>query len=276
MRHLRSRVVLGSLVCVIVLGTAPASAGGSWFEPARDRYEPGEAATVVGYTGGGQLGWIEDGPFYAYLTPDPSGGARGGGLLDTSDIPLGLLLLQETGRGGYLSLRAAITFTVPPDLAPGEYGFAICNDPCTTGLGDFIGGSVWVGMDPPSPFDRSDWPADDPARMGAPASVGLPAQAATTSLSPPTTPLVHPPTGWTTYTMVNRPPGTTSAENGPPSEADAGNESSFPWLALPVAALLAVALLRRRDRQDTPPGPGLHDEPEPSPYDVVGVGAPRD
>ena len=48
-------------------GVAPASAGGSHLSPVRDRYEPAEVATLVGYTSGGQLGSLEDGPFYAYL-----------------------------------------------------------------------------------------------------------------------------------------------------------------------------------------------------------------
>jgi hypothetical protein len=43
-------------------------AGGSWLTPVRDRYEPGEVVTLVGYVGpGGTLGSVEDGPFFAYL-----------------------------------------------------------------------------------------------------------------------------------------------------------------------------------------------------------------
>lgn len=82
-------------------------------------------------------------------------------ILDGVRLALGELELEETDRGGYLRLRAAITFTVPDDLAPGVYGFDYCNADCSERLGDLIGGIVYVGVDPEFPVSR-EWPLDDP------------------------------------------------------------------------------------------------------------------
>lgn len=59
--------------------------------------------------------------------------------------PLGVLDLTETGRSGYLRLRASITFALPTDLEPGTYHFDYCNEPCDKRLGDLIGDTVHVG-----------------------------------------------------------------------------------------------------------------------------------
>ena len=49
---LRLAIVL-VVVMVVGLGVSPpVAAGGSWFDPVKDRYEPGEEVTLVGYTGG--------------------------------------------------------------------------------------------------------------------------------------------------------------------------------------------------------------------------------
>jgi hypothetical protein len=160
---------------VLALAPGVAHAGGSPFYPGLDRYEPGDQVTFVGYTGGGQLGWIEDGPFYGYLALEPgtaapayyNGGAAGPFLRS------GPMELHETGRGGWLSLRLAVTFTLPDDLQPGVYSVGYCNDPCTTGLGDLTDGVVAVGVALKVAPVRG-WPADDPALVGAPASVAPP------------------------------------------------------------------------------------------------------
>lgn len=142
----------------IVSTAAPAAAGGSWFDPVKDRYEPGEEATLVGYTGGGAFGWIEDGPFFGYLLDSNDNGEM---VVDGPRRPLGEIELEDTGRSGYLQLRASITFTVPAELEPGVYGFDYCNADCSQRLGDLIGGLVYVGVDPAHPISR-EWPVDDP------------------------------------------------------------------------------------------------------------------
>ena len=143
-------------VMQILVAVAPATAGGSHLAPVRDRYERGEVATLVGYTSGGQLGWIQDGPFFAYLA------AGDVTLWASRRLPpdaaaLGPLSVQARGR----TLRVSVSFPVPEHLAAGVYTVTYCNDPCTTGLGDLIGGSVAVGVDPPTRVQR-EWPPDDP------------------------------------------------------------------------------------------------------------------
>src|SRR5207302_7957593 len=124
--------------------------------PVADRYEPGDMATLVGYAGRGGQGWLEDGPFYAYLAPSVGGlGPTGpkysglGGPNAVDGLALGPLSVDLTGHEGWRALRVSISFPVPDDLEPGVYDVGYCNDPCSTGLGDLPGGVVGVGVDPP-------------------------------------------------------------------------------------------------------------------------------
>ena len=91
-----------ALIAVIAswISAPVASAGGSTFESDRERYEPGDDVTLVGDTGGGAYGWIEDGPFFGYLErlgPDdlPIEGSR---------LHVGQMEVTETGKGGWQTL----------------------------------------------------------------------------------------------------------------------------------------------------------------------------
>ncbi|MCA1846395.1 MAG: hypothetical protein LC792_25005, partial [Actinobacteria bacterium] len=141
-------------------GAAPARAGGSWLDPVADRYEPGDVATLVGYVGRGQLGWVDDGPFYAYLRAGDLGGVAPPGFTDQG-LSVGRLEVDPLGGADATVLRVSLSFRLPSSLPPGSYGVAYCNDPCTNGLGDLIGGRLSVGADPPAPFVRA-WPPDEP------------------------------------------------------------------------------------------------------------------
>jgi hypothetical protein len=137
----------GVLVAMFVLlGAAPAFAGGSWLEPTHDTYAPGDTATLAGDVGPGQLGWLDDAPFFAWLRTTPPANAEDAQPPGESpgDIPLGRLNIHETGKSGYQALRVSISFTVPERLRTGRYEVVYCNSPCTTGLGDLIGGSMQV------------------------------------------------------------------------------------------------------------------------------------
>jgi hypothetical protein len=94
----------------------------------------------------GQLGWIDDGPFYVYLLGETYGltlsEGRGGA---STDVPLGELTIA--GNGANTSVSADVE--IPDDAPPGEYWVMACNDPCTTGFGDLIGAVLYIGMDPP-------------------------------------------------------------------------------------------------------------------------------
>lgn len=150
-------LLLGAFVVVV----SPASAGGSWLYPVQDRLESGDTATFVGYVDPGQLGWVDDGPFFAYLRvePRPVDYAEGFPVIAESDVPLGRLEITEQGD---LSLRVAITFTVPDELPPDEYALVYCNEPCTQGLGDLIGATVYVGFDNQFGAECRPWAFDEP------------------------------------------------------------------------------------------------------------------
>lgn len=70
------RVTVGVVVAMLIgLGVStPVSAGGSWFDPVNDRHERGEEVTLVGYTGGGAYGWIDDGPFFGFFMDSTEAG----------------------------------------------------------------------------------------------------------------------------------------------------------------------------------------------------------
>lgn len=129
-----TRRLLGPLVLfVLLIPAAPARAGGTWLEFDRDAYAPGETARAQALVGHGQLGWVHDGPFYAYLAESHQVPSEVG-------IPLGNLVLEEQSP---TTVLVTLEFRVP-DVAAGEYAVIYCNDPCTEGLGDLIGGSLTV------------------------------------------------------------------------------------------------------------------------------------
>ncbi len=135
------RLIVATAILLVAL---PAAAGGSWLDPYHESYEAGDTVTMRGGVSVGQLGWVEDGPFFAYLRLDES--VRCGDLwtcVHPDDIPLGQLTVEEQAEGW---LNVSITFTLPEDIADGEYWVHYCNDPCTTGLGDLIGGVFYVGI----------------------------------------------------------------------------------------------------------------------------------
>ena len=163
----RTAAISSLALAVVATMAVPVAAGGSWLRPVRDRYEPGEMVTLVGYVGpGGTLGSVEDGPFLAHLRrldvplTAPNELAIAPFTPQPSDLPLGELVVQNTGRPGYLAFRVSIQFRLPSDLRVGRYGVVYCNSTCTKGLSDLIGGVIFVGTDPDGPISR-EWPPDE-------------------------------------------------------------------------------------------------------------------
>lgn len=147
-------------------------AGGAWLEPSWERVEAGDHVELSATVSPGAYGWLEHGPYYAYLqggvygrvTTSANGGAA-------TDVPLGQLQIEETGT----NLTVSIAFNLAHDVPPGEYWIMVCNDPCTTGLGDLIGGVIYVGMDPSIPVNAAD-PPPAAAATGIAATSQSPAQ----------------------------------------------------------------------------------------------------
>jgi hypothetical protein len=145
---------------LVVLATlaglsGPAGAGGGHLAPVQERYEPGQEATLVGYTGGP----VPDEPFYAYLRAADDGTVPA---LDDAGRYVGELVVRETAHRGYLRYRVSVTFTVPAALAAGDYEITYCDDPCTgLFLGDLVPSPVSIGVAPARPVVRM-WAPDDP------------------------------------------------------------------------------------------------------------------
>ena len=130
----------------MVIGVGAVQAGGTWFEPSAVRVEAGDQVELTATVYRGTLGWIEDGPFFVYLQGDQFGTVLTEGYGGAAtDVPLGQLDLGT--RVQRLSVSANVT--IPGETPPGEYWVVVCNDPCTTGLGDLIGAVLYVGIDPP-------------------------------------------------------------------------------------------------------------------------------
>jgi hypothetical protein len=146
-----------SLLAVVAAGfvalpAGAALAGGSWLEPSWVRVEPGDEMTLTATVSRGQLGWVDDRPFYAYLQGDEYGVVTASGFGGTAtDVMLGLLEITT----GSPNLAVSVDVVVPANTPRGEYQVTVCNDPCTTGLGDLIGAVLFVGIDPPPPEDST-------------------------------------------------------------------------------------------------------------------------
>lgn len=176
------------VVCLpLLLATPVRAAPAQCPQPVRDRYEPGETVTILGYGCLGGFGWDEVDPsevpaLYGYLEPDPCAARTDHGCrailygpdqsIDLSDgIPLGRFTLEET-QHELRGLRMSLTFAVPTDLPAGIYYVTICQDPC---MGDFTRSSqIYVGLDRPADWPEvRHWPLDDPAIQDLPADALL-------------------------------------------------------------------------------------------------------
>ncbi|MEM7139728.1 MAG: hypothetical protein AAF548_01770 [Actinomycetota bacterium] len=150
MRRLLQATLALALGVAVLAAAAPAHAGGSWFASTEDSYAPGDRVTMIGYTGGGAYGWIEDGPFFAWLTGN-SGWTDEEGVDPAYMHYLGPITLHENATSDgdlvFFRVRMSITFDLPGDLEPGIYGFNYCNAACDEQMGDLIGGSVYVGVE---------------------------------------------------------------------------------------------------------------------------------
>lgn len=148
-------MALAVLAGALAVGPAVASAGGGRLAPVQERYEPGQKATMVGYT----AAEVPEDRFYAYLRP--TGDAPGVRLL-YSDVYVGELVVRPTGHGGYLQLRVSATFDIPDDLGPGDYDLIYCDDPCSgRRVGDLLPSPLSIGVDPARRVVR-EWAQDEP------------------------------------------------------------------------------------------------------------------
>ncbi len=172
------------------LWAGPAGAGGGTLAPVQDRYEPGQEATLVGYT----QGPVPDEPFYAYLRRVGDGSVPA---LDDTGRYVGELVVRETTHRDYLRFRVSVAFVVPAGLPAGQYELTYCDDPCTGQfLGDIVPSPVSIGVSPARPVVRM-WAPEEPEIANlAPSAVLVGPGYQTTAgalRAPPTTVAVAPP-----------------------------------------------------------------------------------
>ncbi len=292
---MRRILVVGvAAIAVTAIVASAVVAGGSWIAPTRDRYEPGDSVEMVGYFGtAGELDPAVR--FFAYLRLDASAD-RGASTVDgwpsirQTDLPLGELVITPFSPG---RARAAITFTLPDDLAPAQYPIVYCNDPCTHGVGDLVGGTIHVSVDPAVPL-RREWPQTEPAIAHLPddaivsgpsgtytagelrADPALrtfpdpgPAQPRTEG---PPRPAPPPPATWSTGSFTGAQADPTPAT--PIRTPTNGRSSPAPLITFLVGAVAVVAaftVIARRRRADVSPAddPVRALEPQPPTPDAI-------
>jgi len=137
-------IALVALLAVSFLSMPPASAGGAPLNFERESYLPGEVAVAQTAFGRGCCGrgWIEHGPYHAYILQTVEGRAVG------ERIAVGEVSIDEeeyrANGQTFTRLVARVEFVVP-DVPFGNYWLGHCNEGCATELGDVTSGSFFVG-----------------------------------------------------------------------------------------------------------------------------------
>lgn len=135
-----------AVLCAFALAIPAALGGGAaWYFGDRE-YQPGDVAestTSVSWGHNSSLGRPENGPFLIYLAPADATVETWPGV-PVDAMLVGIVEVQVgpfMGEDGelYGPHHAIARFEIP-EVAPGDYQIAICNDPCSTSLGDIIGG----------------------------------------------------------------------------------------------------------------------------------------
>lgn len=193
----RSLVVGLCAALGLLLVASPAGAGGSTLRFEREWYAAGEVARASGtisWTNTPGRGWLESGPYFAFLTegtnylaarearqvPEP--------FLPSDAIPLGEIAPEP----GPSSLTRAFTleFAVP-QVAPGWYAIVICNESCSLMLGDQFEPILQVAdpANPPPPGANPPWeqPTSEIAQSTTPPPSTVAASPAPVASAAPTT-----------------------------------------------------------------------------------------
>lgn len=118
---------------LLVVGAAPAHAGGALLDLNQDYFVPGDIVRAHSSVWlKSSMGRLEDGPYFAYLSrqakgippPFPEDALR---------VAPVVVEPRPTGEHGDASVEFAL-----PRVVPGRYWLTICNDPCTITLGDLM------------------------------------------------------------------------------------------------------------------------------------------
>ena len=137
---MRQTVQIAFVAAMLVLRVASvAVAGGSVWHFDR-YYQPGEhveSSTTAAWGHNPNLGTPEDGPYFVYMATDENLSSWPG--IQPDWMLVGVVDVSRLGTPNASSATATARFEIP-DVAAGEYHIFHCNDPCTTTLGDVVGG----------------------------------------------------------------------------------------------------------------------------------------
>ena len=141
---MRRLVVIVTAVTVMMSIGIDARAGGAVWE-FEGYHRPGdivESTTAVEWGHDPSLGRPEDGPYLVYLAPNDLVPQEWPGIPDEA-ILVGVVAVRTgpyQSDGFSMGPDHAIARFEIPDVPAGSYQVLHCNDPCTTTLGDIIGG----------------------------------------------------------------------------------------------------------------------------------------
>lgn len=163
MKRISAVVVIAG--CLVLPTAIPGSAGGAVWHFDGVEYAPGEIAeayTSVSWGHNGSLGRPEGGPYLLYLDQAGAVAESWPGIPEEAML-VGIVEINlspywaEDGLS-YGPYHAIARFEIP-QVAPGQYQILHCNEPCTTMLGDIIGGwglTVKAGSAGRSPGEIAD------------------------------------------------------------------------------------------------------------------------
>lgn len=139
---MRKLIIATGAVTIWLLIPTPVHAGGSvWhFEGYHRPGDVVDASTTAAWGHDPGLGTPADGPFLLYLVPADSEPDTFLGI-PAEPLLVGSVHIDQSHRTPGTSTTALATahFEIP-SVPPGEYQIVHCNEPCTTTLGDIIGG----------------------------------------------------------------------------------------------------------------------------------------
>lgn len=145
MRRLGAMAAVGVALALVAGGDLAMAGGAVWHFDGRD-YRPGdiaEASSPVAWDHGSNLGTPEDGPYLLYVAPADADGTVWPAVPDDA-ILVGVVEISigpyQAEDGYWYGPSQAVARFEIPQVPPGEYQILHCNDPCTTTLGDIIGG----------------------------------------------------------------------------------------------------------------------------------------
>lgn len=134
---------------LVVVSAGPAGAGGSSLRFERTEYLPGDVAHASGTLSRADApgsGWIDGGPYYAYVIESNRYIQLSEAAQQWPFVPAEATRVGEVRvlPGPDQPTRVFALDVVVPQLARGRYALLICNEPCTTSLGDYTGGELAV------------------------------------------------------------------------------------------------------------------------------------